>query len=55
MAYDAFTGGVEPGGLRSKDEIRILLCYLLASVPAPFPGMIFSPSCRKTGLPTILK
>ena len=35
MAYDAFTGGVEPGGLRSKDEIRILLCYLLASVPAP--------------------
>ena len=35
MAYDAFTGGVEPGGLRSKDEIRILICYLLSSVSAP--------------------
>lgn len=35
MAYDAFTGGVEPGGLRNKDEIRILLCYLLSSVNAP--------------------
>ncbi len=35
MEYDAFTGGVEPGGLRSKNEIRILICYLLASVSAP--------------------
>lgn len=35
MAYDAFTAGVEPGGLRTKDEIRILLCYLLSSVNGP--------------------
>jgi hypothetical protein len=35
MKFDAFTGGVEPGGLRSKDEIRILICYLLTSVGAP--------------------
>ncbi|WOC33237.1 MULTISPECIES: DUF4364 family protein [Caproicibacterium] len=35
MAYDAFTAGVELGGLRNKDEIRILLCYLLSSVNAP--------------------
>lgn len=35
MEFDAFTGGIEPGGLRSKDEIRILICYLLASVSAP--------------------
>ncbi|MCH3971617.1 MAG: DUF4364 family protein [Oscillospiraceae bacterium] len=35
MAYDAFTAGVDPGGLRTKDEIRILLCYLLSSVNAP--------------------
>jgi hypothetical protein len=34
MEFDAFTGGMEPGGLRSKDEIRILICYLLASVNA---------------------
>ena len=35
MAFDAFTGGIEPGGLRTKNEIRILICYLLASVNAP--------------------
>ncbi len=35
MAFDAFTGGVEPGGLRTKNEILILICYLLASVNAP--------------------
>jgi hypothetical protein len=35
MGSNAFSAGVEPGGLRTKDEIRILLCYLLASVNAP--------------------
>lgn len=35
MDYDAFTAGVEPGGLRSKNDIRILICYLLTSVSAP--------------------
>lgn len=35
MQFDAFTGGVEPGGLRSKSEIRILICYLLSSVGSP--------------------
>ena len=35
MDYDVFTGGIEPGGLRSKNEIRILICYLLTSVNAP--------------------
>lgn len=35
MERDAFTGGVEPGGLWNKNDIRILLCYILASVGAP--------------------
>lgn len=35
MDFDAFTGGIEPGGLRTKNEIRILICYLLSSVDAP--------------------
>ena len=30
MEFDAFTGGVEPGGLRTKNEILILICYLLS-------------------------
>jgi hypothetical protein len=35
LDFDAFTGGVAPGGLRNKNQIRILICYLLASVNAP--------------------
>ena len=35
MDFDAFTGGIEPGGLRSQSDIRLLICYLLASVKAP--------------------
>ena len=35
MDYNAFTGGIEPGGLRNKNEIRILICYLLSSVDNP--------------------
>ena len=36
MNFDAFSAGVEPGGLRSKNEIRILLCYLFSTVDAAF-------------------
>jgi hypothetical protein len=35
MNFDAFTGGIEPGGLRTKNEIRILICYLLTSIETP--------------------
>ena len=35
MDFDALTGGVEPGGLRVKNDIRLLICYLLSSINAP--------------------
>ena len=35
MRQDAFTGGVDPGGLWNQNDIRILLCYILSSVNAP--------------------
>lgn len=35
MENNAFTEGIAPGGLRTKNDIRILLCYLLTSVGAP--------------------
>ncbi len=38
MDFDAFTGGIAPGGLRSKSDIRILICYILKSVQAPLSG-----------------
>lgn len=35
MERNAFTGGVEPGGLWNQNDIRILLCYILSSVDGP--------------------
>lgn len=35
MQHNLFTEGVRPGGLTTGTEIRILLCYLLASVTEP--------------------
>ena len=32
---DAFTAGVEPGGLNNLQEIRILLCYMLNTAACP--------------------
>lgn len=33
--YDAFTEGVEPGGLRSRNEIKTLICYLVSHLDIP--------------------
>jgi hypothetical protein len=33
--FDAFNAGIVPGGLRSSDEIKVLLCYLLKTVAGP--------------------
>ena len=30
--YDAFSAGVEPGGLRSRNEIRLLICYIICRI-----------------------
>lgn len=32
MAFDTFDEGIAPGGLRSKNEIKILICYLFNAV-----------------------
>ena len=37
MISDAITAGVNPGGLQSRTEIRVLICYLLDNVSAPLP------------------
>ena len=35
MAFDTFDEGIVPGGMRSKNEIRTLICYLFNSVKEP--------------------
>ena len=37
MQNDAFSAGVEPGGLHSHQEIKILICYMLNGVREPLP------------------
>ncbi len=32
MAFDTFDEGIIPGGMRSKNEIKTLICYLYNSV-----------------------
>lgn len=35
MDFDALSEGVAPGGLRNKDDIRLLICYVLNTVDKP--------------------
>lgn len=35
LDFDAFSAGVEPGGLRSKQDIKVLICYMLCKLHAP--------------------
>lgn len=32
MGFDVLTAGVEPGGLRSKNDIKLLICYILSNI-----------------------
>ncbi len=34
---DAMSAGVNPGGLQSRTEIRVLICYLLTNSKVPLP------------------
>ena len=35
MIFDALDAGIEPGGLRSRREIRLLVCFILANIDQP--------------------
>jgi len=37
LEFDAFSAGIEPGGLRNKSDIGILICYMLENIKKPFP------------------
>ena len=50
MEFDAFDAGIELGGLRSRDDIRLLICYLLKSVDAPMTRQMLNDSMQEDGL-----
>lgn len=50
MDNSAFTGGVEPGGLRTQGEIKLLLCYILKSADCDLSDGILMDVIQKNGL-----
>lgn len=50
MEYDAFDAGIELGGLRNRDDIRLLVCYLLKSVDAPMTRQMLNEAMQEDGL-----
>lgn len=46
--YDAFTSGIEPGGLRNRNEIKILICYLVSRLEIPITkGQLCNVICEQ--------
>lgn len=50
MDFDAFTAGVKPGGLNSRSEIKIFICYLLSAVNTPLTREQFNEISQNTSL-----
>ena len=49
MEFDAFDAGVEIGGLRTKDDIKLLICYLVKSVDS-LTKTILNETMQESGL-----
>lgn len=47
---NAFFGGVLPGGLRTQNDIRILICYLLKSTNSPISEENLTKIAQENGL-----
>ena len=50
MEFDAFDEGIELGGLRNRDDIRLLVCYLLKSIDAPMTRQMLNDAMQEDGL-----
>lgn len=50
MAFDTFDEGINYGGIRTKNEIRTLICYLYNSINKPMDKTTVVDSIQKKGL-----
>jgi len=50
MAFDTFDEGIVLGGMRSKTEIRTLICYMLKSVASPMSKEMIVNALMEKGL-----
>ncbi|MCR4614837.1 MAG: DUF4364 family protein [Clostridiales bacterium] len=48
--FNAFVGGVNPGGLRNREEIQLLVCDILKSVSAPMTTEQINLAIQEHGL-----
>ena len=47
MAFDTFDEGIALGGLRSKHEIKVLMCYLFNSVKDKMSESVITEAIRE--------
>lgn len=48
--FDAFSQGVEPGGLRSKTQIKLLVNYLVSNIKEPINASVIIEALQLHGL-----
>ena len=48
--YDAFAAGIDPGGLRTRSNVRLLICYILDSLKKPIKKDHIITSMQKNGI-----
>ncbi len=48
--YDAFDAGIEPGGLRKRSNIRLLICYIMSSLNTPLKKDAVVSVMQKNGI-----
>ena len=49
MSFNAFVGGIEPGGLTNDFEVKILICFLLKKIEQPLSFDQINEILQKTG------
>ncbi len=49
MDFNAFVGGIEPGGLTNDFEVKILICFLLKKIEQPLSFDQINEILQKTG------
>lgn len=50
MEFDALDTGIEPGGLRTRSNVRLLICYILLSLGKPVKKDLIITSMQKNGI-----
>lgn len=50
MEFDALTAGVNPGGLISTLQIKVLICYMLYSIKKPIDKQIIAELLQNEGI-----